>query len=258
MITNNIFNRIIFVMLFALLILHKVAYSQTIKALNQEMILIPGGEFTMGKDKKGDTQPEHKITLESFYMDKYEVTNAKYFKFCQETERKLPEFWGVEKYHCGMDFPNHPVVGINWRDAEAYAKWAGKRLPTEAEWECAARGGLVGKDFPNGDDIDSTKANYAIKGNYKGTAIVGSYPPNGFELYDMAGNVGEWVADWYDKEYYKNSPSKNPPGPEEGKFKIFRGGGYHSGPGCVTVHRRNALPSNWVDFNVGFRCVRDK
>ena len=212
----------------------------------------------MGKNKKGDTSPEHKIFLNSFYMDKYEVTNAQYFKFCQDTKRRLPEFWGEGKYCCGKDYPNHPVVGINWRDAEAFAKWAGKRLPTEAEWEYAARGGLSGKDFPNGENIDSTKANYTIKGKRKGTVAVGSYSPNGFGLYDMAGNVCEWVADWYDKDYYKNSPPKNPKGAKEGKFKVFRGGGYHSGPGCITVFRRNALPSNWVDFNVGFRCVRGK
>ncbi len=253
LISKEISNKIFLLLFSLLLIIQTNTHSQT----NHEMVLIHGGEFIMGKDKKGDTRPEHKIFLDSFYMDKYEVTNTLYFKFCQETKRKLPEFWGMEKYSCGMDYPNHPVVGINWKDAEAYAKWAGKRLPTEAEWEYTARGGLSGKDFPNGKDIDSTKANYTIKGKNKGTVTVGSYSPNGFGLYDMVGNVREWVSDWYDKYYYKNSPSKNPTGPKEGKFKVIRGGGYHSGPGCINVYRRNALPSNWVDFNVGFRCVKD-
>lgn len=230
---------------------------KTFSQIDKDMVLIQAGEFIMGKNKKADASPEHKVILESFYMDKYEVTNAQYFKFCQETKKKLPEFWGMVKYFSGIVYPKHPVVGINWRDAEAYAKWAGKRLPTEAEWEYAARGGLIGKEFPNGKNIDSSKANYTIKGESKGAVAVGSYSPNGFGLYDMAGNVCEWVADWYDKDCYKNSPRKNPKGPKDGKFKVFRGGGWHSGPGCINVFRRNALPSNWVDFNVGFRCVKD-
>ena len=168
MITYNVLNPLFFVMLFAHLFLYGATFSQTIKELSHEMILIPGGEFTVGKDKKGDKQPEHKIILGSFYIDKYEVSNAQYFKFCQEIGRKLSEFLG-KKYRFGMDFPNHSVVGVNCKDAEAYAKWAGKRLPIEAEWEYAARGGLVERDYPNGEAIDSTKANYTVKGKYKVT-----------------------------------------------------------------------------------------
>ena len=226
--------------------------------LKSDMILIPEGEFLMGDDGEEDNSPIHKVYIKSFYMDKYEVTNAQYFKFCEETGRKLPEFWGMKKFHLGLDFPNHPVVFVNWRDAEAYAKWAGKRLPSEAEWEYAARGGLAGKDFPNGDDLDSTMANFFDREIVpKGTVPVGSYPPNGYGLYDMAGNVGEWVSDYYHNDYYKTSPYNNPSGPQKGKFVVIRGGGWHSGKTCVTVHYRNCLKKGWIDFNLGFRCVKD-
>ena len=225
--------------------------------IQPELVLVPGGEFLMGHDGDGDYSPIHEVYLDSFYMDKYEVTNAQYFKFCEETERKLPEFWGMAEFHSGPEYPDHPVVGVSWSDAQAYAEWAGKRLPTEAEWEYAARGGLVGTDYPNGPELDSTMANYTIKGTVKGTVPVGSYPPNGYGLHDMAGNVVEWVADFYDGDYYKISPNRNPPGPEKGKFRVIRGGGWHSGPYCNRVYFRNGLRGSWLDFNVGFRCARD-
>lgn len=227
------------------------------QVMKGEMVLIPGGEFLMGKDEEGDCSPAHKVWVDSFYIDKYEVTNAQYYRFCKETDRKLPEFWGMAEFHSGPDFPDHPVVGISWNDAKAYAEWAGKRLPTEAEWEYAARGGLPGMNYPNGDEVDSTQANYPVKGIMRGTVPVGSYPPNGYGLYDMAGNVWEWISDYYDGDYYENSPYKNPQGPEEGKFRVIRGGGWHSGPYCNRVYYRKALPSNWVDFAVGFRCAKD-
>jgi formylglycine-generating enzyme required for sulfatase activity len=167
----------------------------------------------------------------------------------------------MEEFRSGPDFPDHPVVGISWSDARKYAEWAGKRLPTEAEWEYAARGGLVGSDYPSGDRLEPTAANYwlwsELRSTGEGLMPVGSYPPTQYGLYDMAGNVAEWVTDAYDADYYERSPAKNPPGPEGEKFRVFRGGGWHSGPGCVRVYYRNALPSNWRDFNVGFRCARE-
>ena len=123
----------------------------------------------------------------------------------------------------------------------------------EAEWEYAALGGIEGKDFPNGDGLDSTLANFSSSG----TVPVGSYPTNGYGLCDMAGNVVEWVSDYYDGDYYENSPKKNPKGPDKGKFCVIRGGGWHSGKYCNRVVHRNALIKSWVDFNVGFRCARD-
>lgn len=225
-------------------------------AVQAELVLISGGEFLMGKDEKGDHGPAHKVYVDSFYMDKYEVTNSQYLEFCEETGRGLPEFWGRKEFHSGPDFPDYPVVGISWRDAKAYAEWAGKRLPTEAEWEYAARGGLVEMSYPHGDELDSAGANYTLA-DLEGTVAVGSFRPNGYGLHDMAGNVWEWVADYYDGKYYKTSPYKNPTGPDEGKLKVIRGGGWHSGPSCNRVYYRNALPANWVDFAVGFRCAKD-
>ncbi len=234
---------------------NRISQSQTAPAA--EMILIPGGEFLMGGDGEDDHMPIHKVYVDTFYMEKYEVTNAQYHAFCKETGRKLPELWGMNEFRCGLDFPDHPVVGISWGDAEKYAEWSGKRLPTEAEWEYAARGGLSGEKYPNGDTIDSTTANYHRSGKSAGTVSVGSYPPNGYGLHDMTGNVVEWVADYYDEDFYETSPYKNPKGPEKGKFRVIRGGGWHSGPYCSRVDFRNAILGGWIDFNVGFRCAKD-
>jgi len=217
------------------------------------MVLIPAGEFQMGKEGEADHSPVHTVRLDAFYLDAREVTNAEYQKFCEETERALPVYWGIEKFCCGPDFPDHPIVGVSWADAEAFAEWAGKRLPTEAEWEYAARGGLVGQPYPSGEEIDLTTANFRTEG----TIAVGSLQPNGYGLYDMGGNVREWVVDYYDPDYYQSSPVDNPTGPERAKWRVVRGGGWFSGPTCQSVHGRNALPGSWVDFNIGFRCARD-
>lgn len=221
----------------------------------EEMVLISGGEFLMGSDR-GEDSPVHKVYVNSFYIDKYEVTNAQYLAFCEATDHRLPMFWGIEGFRCGPDYPDHPVVTVNWVDAKTYAEWCGKRLPSEAEWEYAARGGIGGMHYPNGDTLTLSDGNYS-KSDKRGSVAVGSYPPNGFGLHDMQGNVVEWVADWYDPAYYASSPVENPDGPEMGKFKVIRGGGWHSGPSCNAVHFRNALPPGWLDFNVGFRCVKD-
>ncbi len=219
-----------------------------------EMVMIPGGKFLMGAESPANNSPVHDVYVDTFYIDKYEVTNKQYFIFCIETGRDLPEFWGIDRFRCGADFPDHPILGVSWAGAKAYAEWCGKRLPTEAEWEYAARGGLVGKKFTWDGDLDTTKARYYFS---EGPVAVGSYPPNGFGLYDMVGNIAEWVEDYYDENYYSVSPDSNPKGPESGSFHVIRGGGWHSGPGCVMTYRRQALPAYWVDFNTGFRCARD-
>jgi len=227
--------------------------------IEPELVLIPGGTFLMGKEGDGDNSPIHEVSIDSLYLDKYEITNAQYKRFCDETEHRLPEFWGVDKYRCGPEFPNHPVIGVSMGDARDYAEWRGMRLPTEAEWEFAARGGLEGMAFAFGDELDTTKANYWNwdAGGSDGTKPVGSFEPNGYGINDMTGNVCEWTTDYYAGDYYANSPIDNPQGPERGRFKIIRGGGWHSGPSCVRVDFRNAIPGGWLDINVGFRCVKD-
>ena len=221
------------------------------------MVLIPAGSFLMGKGGNSDSSPQHSVELKAFLVDRTEVTNADYARFCTETGHQWPEFWTMSLFHCGPDFPHHPVVGVSWADASAYADWAEKRLPTEAEGENAARGGLSKKKYPNGNDLDSALANITTKGVRRGTVAVGQFNPNQYGLVDMAGNVVEWVQDYYQADYYSQSPESHPPGPKSGKFRVIRGGGWHSGATCNRVYYRNALPGNWVDISVGFRCARD-
>ncbi|RPJ48764.1 MAG: hypothetical protein EHM19_01690 [Candidatus Latescibacterota bacterium] len=221
-----------------------------------EMVLVPGGEFQMGDDESSDAAPVHRVRVSPFHIDKTEVTNAEYRAFCEATGHDLPEFWGMDVFRSGPDFPNHPVVGVSWGDAVEYAEWRGARLPTEAEWEYAARGGLGGARYAFGDSLRSDM--YAPTGvvGDGGPSPVASFPPNGFGLHDMTGNVNEWVRDRYDPGYYALSPVEDPPGPAAGTFRVFRGAGWHTGPGCTGVAFRNALRSNWLDFNLGFRCAK--
>lgn len=240
-----------------IIILLLISFDLSAQNTPEGMVLIPEGRFIMGKDSPGpsDWKPEHTVRISSFYMDKYEVTNQQYEKFCNATGYALPQFWGNDEFRSGPAFPDHPVTGVSFIDAMNYAKWAGKRLPTEAEWEYAARGGLSGKSFPLGDNADSTTINFGKK--FKGTLKAGSFPSNGFGVYDITGNVWEWTMDYYDGDYYQVSPSDNPRGPEGGRFKVIRGGSWHSGKMCVQTYFRNGLPVSWVDFAVGFRCVKD-
>ena len=224
--------------------------------VQSEMMLVPGGEFLMGSSTDGDHSPPHRVRLEAFHLDAHEVTNAEYYEFCRATGHRLPEFWGIDARRSGPGFPDHPVVGVSWQDAADYADWRGKRLPTEAEWEYAARGGLLHRDYPMRDTLSPSDANYGESGIGSPTEV-GSYEPNGFGLFDMSGNVFEWVADRYSAGYYAESPVTNPQGPETGRFRVIRGGGWHSGPYCNRTYYRNALPPQWVDFAVGFRCARD-
>lgn len=230
-----------------------------IKGQNKGMVYIPSGEFIMGKntDKNTDHEPEHKVIVKGFWMDIHEVTNQEYLEFCQATNKNLPEFWGIDKYKSGEKYLDYPVIGISYFDAKAYASWAGKRLPTEAEWEYAARGGLTGKSFPTGDELELYPEEVLKGGTDRQLFPVMKRKPNNYGLYDMSGSVREWVIDYYNYNYYQNSPNENPTGPEQGKFRVVRGGGWKSGKMCKPVYRRNALSANWVDICVGFRCVKD-
>jgi len=221
------------------------------------MVLIPAGEFQMGSDDEDDEKPVHTVYIDAFYMDKYEVTNAQYKKFMDATGYKAPHDWNDPRYN----IPNHPVVGISWYDAVAYCKWAGKRLPTEAEWEKAARGGLIGKNYPLGDNITNDDANYIGTGGrdiWNGTSPVGSFPPNGYGLYDMAGNVCEWCSDWYDSGYYEKSPKSNPKGPDSGNSNVVRDGSWIKiGPILRLANRGYLEPTSNDSIILGFRCVQD-
>lgn len=223
------------------------------------MALIPGGEFLMGKDSDAeyDFSPAHRVYVDSFYMDSHEVTCEEYLEFCTATGNPLPEFWNNIVFRCGNDYPDYPVVGVSWVNAFKYAQWAGKRLPTEAEWEYAARGGLEEKDFPNGMRWPLERAKQGSGGWQNLIYPVGQHDPNGYGLHNMGGNVWEWVLDLFSESYYEVSPYANPRGPEKGSNRVIRGGSWHSGAMCKKVFYRKGIPGSWCDYAVGFRCVKD-
>lgn len=250
------------------------------------MVLIPAGEFQMGTDSSEvpqlvqwvekwypdpqpkwyeDESPRHTVYLSAFYMDKYEVTNALYRKFVDATGHKAPKYWWSDSEY---NDPSQPVVGVSWDDAKAYVEWAGKRLPTEAEWEKAARGGLVSKKFPWGDsDPDGSQCNFADKNNdiswsdksvddgYQYTAPVGGYSPNGYGLYDMAGNVWEWCSDYYGYQYHDEYTPSNPTGPNTGWARVKRGGSWNGSPFHLRVANRDIGSQIGSSSIIGFRCV---
>ena len=221
-----------------------------------EMVLIPGGSFEMGdhfNEGSDDELPVHTVELDAFYMDTYQVTVGRFKQFVEDLRCGYDGWDKVAKYSPG---DNHPMIYVDWHSAVAYIKWAGKRLPTEAEWEYAARGGLVGKRYPWGDDDPTAnKANY--DGQVGRTSVVGSYAANDYGLYDMAGNVWEWCADWYNEDYYENSPAKNPPGPGTGKYRVLRGGSWSQRSDYLRVDFRAPNSPNNRHFHYGFRCVAD-
>jgi len=243
-----------------------------------KMIHVPDGEFLMGNEDANlkavaDEEPAHTVYLDAFWIDRTEVTNAQYARFlnalgeyrdacgghdCLETtvEDKDSHILQQEgRYVVEGGFEDHPVTEVTWYGAQAYCEWAGVRLPTEAEWEKAARG-VDGRLYPWGNDVpDCDKAQYADCSGM--TVPVGSKPAGAspYGVLDMAGNVWEWVADWYDAAYYDGSPTRNPQGANSGERKVFRGGswGYLSKFIRTTDRARNR-PS-YAGFNVGFRCA---
>jgi len=230
----------------------------TWKKDNSEMVLIPAGTFEMGDHfnegiNDGRELPVHRVTLDEFYMDSREVTNGQYGDFMEQTGHRKPSYWTNSIYNQA----NQPVVGVSWGDAVAYAKWAGKRLPTEAEWEYAARGGLAGKRYPWGDEISHDDANYGGTGGkdkWKYSSPVGSFAANGYGLYDMASNVWEWCQDRYSSDYYSNSPTKNPLGPDTGSSRVLRGGWINSTDYLRVADRHRSSPADRNNI-FGFRCV---
>jgi formylglycine-generating enzyme required for sulfatase activity len=274
-----------------------------------EMVLVPAGEFVMGSAPDDiasllrlhpkansailkDEIPRHRVFLEAFYMDKYEVTNARFQQFVQATGYQTQaENKGGGKIRTGAktwaQVPDatwrapqgqgssiagleaHPVVQVSWHDATAYCTWAGKRLPTEAEWEKAARG-TEARLYPWGNEVDGTRVNFcdlncpfewkeaAVNDGYRSTAPVGSYEAGKslYGAYDMAGNVWEWVADRYVANYYRRSPARNPRGPTSGTQVVLRGGSWlYAAPSFRTTERAG-VPADRRNENIGLRCAQ--
>ena len=237
------------------------------------MQLIPAGEFEMGDhfgEGQSDERPVHTVYLDTFYMDETEVTNAMYRTFVEATgHSNIPFHWNKADDLGRLGKPHYPVIYVTWRDAIAYAKWAGKRLPTEAEWEYAARGGQVGQRYPWGNEISHERANYSGEVEpdiWYWPAPVKRFPENGYGLYDMAGNVWEWCMDEYDKDFYATSPRNNPVAggliPLTGDnfrtltaHRVWRGGAWDGGPTSITVSNRSQSAPNSRFLKTGFRCV---
>ena len=226
-----------------------------------KMMLIPAGSFEMGDSKNEPedwmkrSRPVHTVQLDAFYMDVNEVTVGQFRGFVHQSGYSYNRWNDVAEYSPGDEYP---MVLVNWDDATAYAEWAGKRLATEAEWEYAARGGLIGKRYPWADEISHDDANFdgtGGKDKWEFSAPVGSFEANEYGLCDMAGNVFEWCADWYGSDYYSNSPAKNPPGPGTGKYRVLRGGSWSNITSLLRVANRLFDTPNNRTYSNGFRCV---
>lgn len=261
----------------------------------RDMKLIPGGAFEMGAgDGMPYEAPVHTVTLKPFWMDTHETTVAEFALFVNAThyvteaerygwsvvfsiergswEKSDGANWRHPDGSSAAARPDEPVTQVSWNDAQAYARWAGKRLPTEAEFEYAARGGLKGKKYSWGDELKphgKPVANWwqghfpdrnTGEDGFVGRAPVKSFASNGYGLYDMAGNVWEWCGDWYADDYYAVSPQDDPRGAESGEERVIRGGSWLCAENFCTNYRAagrsHATPDSGLN-NTGFRCARD-
>ena len=225
------------------------------------VVEIPAGEFAMGLDgvqALEDERPMHRVWVGSFSMDLHEVTTAQYAAFLAATNRLAPWQWNT------VDLSQHgdrPVIGVDWSDADAYCRWKGNRLPTEAEWEKSARG-TDGRLYPWGNWAPyKDLANFALGARFSYSQVlmpVQSYEhgKSPYGLYQMAGNVWEWVQDWYSVNYYEISPEHNPQGPEQGQFKVLRGGSWSDLPKYLLTYGRFKLPPETRNSYTGFRCAK--
>jgi eukaryotic-like serine/threonine-protein kinase len=226
------------------------------------MNFVPAGEFTMGNNSSDESneKPEHQVNLDAFWIDQVEVTNAMYAKCVDAGRCQGPSNTGSynrSSYYGNPEFANFPVIYVNWNMAKTYCKWRGARLPTEAEWEKAARG-TDGRTYPWGEEIDCNKANYQFDCVGGDTTHIGSYESgkSPYGLYDMAGNVWEWVNDSYSETYYQSSPSLNPLGPDAGNERVLRGGAWNGTDyEARSANRPRGKPTDSY-FNIGFRCAR--
>lgn len=279
--------------------------NQLIQKTGKEMVLIEAGWFEMGSTKEQmdaayqlgkkynkDTKrawfksekPQHRVWVDAYYIDKTEVTNREYRQFMEASGYERKEYWSAEgwkfiqqkkitepRYWSNPEFnqPNQPVIGISWYEAEAYASWAGKKLPTEAQWEKAARGNDKRKYAWGNEAADGSRANYcdakcvynwkdkSANDGHNYTSPVGSYEagksPDG--IYDLTGNVWEWVRDWYDADYYSQSPERNPVNDKKSTHRVLRGGGWGNILALVRSAYRNRASPITRSGDVGFRCV---
>ena len=227
-----------------------------------DLVAIRGGDFQMGREAgKGDEGPRHRVMIDGFRMSRTEITNRQYLAFLEDSGHPRPKDPAFAKNYL-LAYPNLPVVNVSYDDATAFCRWASKklgtivRLPTESEWEYAALGGKADVLYPWGVESPMTRARY--KGNDpRGVVTVSreAFPPNGFGLYNMSGNVSEWVSDFYSKDYYKISPIKSPAGPATGTKRVVRGGSWGDDETQLVITRRNSREPKENSDQVGFRVV---
>ncbi len=256
----------------------KVAAERAKLPAHDDMVKIPAGTFLMGSDKKVDRNaylpefPQRKVYLDAYEIDKFEVTTVQFLKFVLATNRPPLIDWQYDGGNFQETMASHPVMHVSWFDADAYCKWAGKRLPTSAEWEKAARG-EDGRIYPWGNEPAGLS-----RANFGRTGLSGPvrdrperlllYPPiisvdkyenavSPYGVYQLSGNVAEWTADWYDPNYYKKAPDRNPKGPDKGTQRAFRGGGWIDSTPSVRPAQRNGTEPNTKMNWLGFRCARD-
>jgi len=253
-----------------------------------ELALVPAGEFLMGSDDaEDDERPIHRVHIDDFFLAVQPVTNGEYARFVSETGHRSPAIYELpvvvkaggmdrersfrnigspyvwEEGHPSTERGDHPVTLVRYDDAAAYCAWlsasTGKlfRLPTEAEWEKAARGGAESKRYPWGDRLDRNMANFLVDPALKathGTTPCRSYPPNGYGLFDMAGNVWEWVYDWYESRYYGSAGARNPSGPPLGHLRVLRGGSWLvADVRMLSCSHRHKVPPDTYSYAIGFR-----
>lgn len=242
---------------------------RSVQPLLTEMKVICGGSFTCGSHQGGrDESPKHIVTLKSFAIDIHPVTNEQFVRFLEEMggekegnnhdmirlrDARIKRSAGKLSIESG--YPKHPVVGVTWYGAVAYAKWIGKRLPTEAEWEVAASCGIEDQFYPTGKTIERLQANFFSSD----TTSVMSYPPNSLGIYDMAGNVYEWCHDWYDYHYYSQAVQEpiDPMGPQQGVYRVLRGGCWKSLKEDLRCSHRHRNNPGTMNGTYGFRCAAD-
>ncbi len=226
-----------------------------------EMVLVPAGPFLMGSppvEGDQDEMPQRGVFVKAFWIDLYEVTFRQYAAFAKATRAPQPVIPVLQDDPAKLMAPEQPVVAVRWTDANNYCAWLGKRLPTEAEWEKAARGER-GVKWPWGNAFGPGLANnQGEEDGFRYTAPPGSFPKgrSPYGLYDASGNVAEWVGDWYDDKYYLGAPFESPTGPETGKHRVYRGGSWNDTPSDVRTAKRFTAAPHQTSAVIGFRCAR--